>query len=29
VMDNDANEVAVKVKYDDDDPLIKLKEEFM
>lgn len=29
VMDNDGNEVAVKVNYNKDDPLLQLKEKFM
>ena len=28
-MDNDANEVAIKVKFDIDDPTLSTKEEMM
>jgi hypothetical protein len=29
VLDNDANEVAVRVHFDKDDPTLKRKEEMM
>lgn len=28
-MDNDANEVAIKVRFDENDPNLKLKEDMM